>query len=103
MYFVNNDPNDATGLTSYTPNNQYYGVFVANGTTHTYNVAYSYPNHPLYNAADEEDLVLLYRSDNTATPWDTTGSTVNTTLQQVEAVNQTQSEFILDKYEFVWT
>jgi len=103
VYYINNDPNSTNGLASYTPNNHYYGVFVANGTSPSFNVAYSYPNHPLYAAPDEEDLILLYRSDNTATLWDTTGSSVNTSLQQVEANAQTQNEFILDKFEFNWT
>ena len=103
LYYVNSNPNQTGGLISYNSGNHYYGTFIANGTTPTHNVTHSYPNHPLYVVGDEDDLTLMYRSDNTITPWDTTNATVNLINETVDATNQNQGEFILDNNQFIWT
>lgn len=103
LYYVYNNPNTTSGLINYTSGNHYYGTFVANGTSPTYDITYSYPGHPLFQAGDDPDLVLFTRADNTVTNWLLSSSTVNTTTQEINLTSQSQEQFILDKYQVRWT
>lgn len=103
LYFINDDPNSVTNIVNYTTNNHFFGTFAAGNTTSQHDITYSYPNHSLVMAGDEDELALLTRPENSSTNWDFAPSSVNTSLQEVTLTSQSPTQFILDKYQIQWT
>ena len=68
----------ATPGVGFGPNDRYFGVFVVGGTTPTYTVEYNYWINPWVTPADEPNLVLNKRNNNSISPWNDAVATLNT-------------------------
>lgn len=73
IYHVNELPNTINGINGLGGNDHYYGVFVANDNTSTYDATYYYGNNTAFQNSDpsifnETDLALFTRADNADDP-----------------------------------
>ncbi len=80
IYRVDKIPNAICGSPNIGNNNRYFGVFVINGTTPTYEVSYYYAGNPFITPAVEPDLELAERptnADTTCAAWSAMGATLD--------------------------
>ena len=89
IYNVTESPNTSSGITGVGSNSAYFGVFVVNGSSPTYDAVYNYAN--AFPTNDENDLHVFKRDDNAATIWtdcnatiDINANTLTTTGQHTE-------------------
>lgn len=94
VYSVNDKPNTTSGATNVGNNDRYFGVFVVGGTSPQYDVVYNYNGNPSVNGANESNLLLFRRDNNTDTTWENCGATLNTTSNTLTATGQ-NTEYLL--------
>jgi hypothetical protein len=102
IYYVDKDPSSTTGINSFNVGNHYFGVFKTNNPTATYQATFNYTNHSLVNTSNEEDVLLLKRNNNADLNWVDASATNNTTLNTLTATSS-NTEYIIDLKEFIWT
>lgn len=98
LYYVNNFPNDVSGLSGTGTYDRYFGVYKIGDPSATYTATYNYTGNPYVNASNETSVELYRRPDNATFPWVNTFGTLNTGANTIEAVGQ-NTEFIID-YNF---
>ncbi len=95
IYRVDEAPNVTTPPGSITQLSQvnYFGVFIAGGTSPTYTLTYNYDGHP--GITNEASLDLAKRDNNSTTSWTEGNATLNTTANTLTLTGQTGTEYIL--------
>lgn len=83
IYRVNSLPNSSTGLSGVGDNTVYFGTFVAGGTAPEYNITFDYNNYPSA-FADEQNLELNKRIDNSVSFWAAASASVNSTANTLK-------------------
>ena len=78
IYHVNEMANTAAGLIGYGVNEQYFGVFIAGGTTPSYTGTYYYRENDAFQlGANESGMVVSKRDDNSHSLWADAGASLN--------------------------
>ena len=95
LYFVNNYPNDVTGLAGTGTYDRYFGVHKIGDPLATYTATYNYTGNPYIDATNEPTIQLYRRADNASPPWVNTFGTLNIGSNTIQAVGQ-NTEFIID-------
>ena len=98
LYYVNNFPNDVSGLSGIGTYDRYFGVYKIGDPASTYTANYNYTGNPYVDASNEASVELYRRPDNATFPWINTFGTLNTGANTIEAIGQ-NTEFIID-YDF---
>lgn len=98
LYYVNNFPNDVSGLSGTGTYDRYFGVYKIGDPAATYTATYNYTGNPYVNTSNEASVELFRRPDSATFPWVNTFGTLNTGANTIEAAGQ-NTEFIID-YEF---
>ena len=96
VYRVDEQPNTLSGTLGVGTNNKYFGVFQINGTAPTYQAAYNYTGNPGVTPANEVELRLNKRTDNSSTSWATMPETANEANNTITVLGQS-TEYILGK------
>lgn len=79
IYRVDATPNATTGITNTIGSNDvYYGVFIVEGSSPTYEVEYDYSSYTAAQAA-EPNIELYNRTDNVASSWSSLTATLDGT------------------------
>lgn len=94
IYRVDELPNVTTGIMGLGNNDRYFGVFQVNGTAPQYTAEYNYNGNPGVSPANENDLALFKRTDNSGTTWTNGAATLNTTANTLTLTGQS-TEYIL--------
>jgi hypothetical protein len=102
IFALEDDPADQTGMLAYLSGNHRYGIWLTGAGTESYDVTYTYTNHPLFTG-NENSLYLLDRTDNLATPWVDNLATLDAGNDQLTVNVTGRKEVILDSKEFTWT
>jgi hypothetical protein len=97
LYYVNNFPNDVSGLSGTGTYDRYFGVHKIGDPVATYTATYNYTGNPFINASNEPTVELYRRPDNATFPWVNTFGTLNTAANTIVATGQ-NTEFIIDYY-----
>lgn len=103
LYVIEGDPDNLTGIDSFTLGNHYYGVFYPKSATPTYTAEIDYTNHPLITANNAFGAVALERNNKTAAtfaPINGSNDIVNEVLSFDEVGRR---EFIVDSKYYRWT
>mgnify|MGYP002278770679 CR=1 FL=1 len=95
LYYVNNFPNDVSGLGGSGTYDRYFGVHKIGDPTATYTATYNYTGNPYVNTSNESTVELYRRPDNATFPWINTFGNLNTAANTIEAGGQ-NTEFIID-------
>lgn len=95
LYYVNNFPNDLSGLAGTGVYDRYFGVHKIGDPTATYDASYNYTGNPYVNTSNEATVELYRRADNSTFPWVNTFGNLNNALNTIEAVGQ-NTEYIID-------
>jgi hypothetical protein len=98
LYYVNNFPNDVSGLSGTGTYDRYFGVQKIGDPAATYTATYNYTGNPYVNTSNEATVELYRRPDNATFPWINTFGTLNIAANTIEATGQ-NTEFIID-YSF---
>jgi hypothetical protein len=98
LYYVNNFPNDVSGLSGTGTYDRYFGVHKIGDPTATYTATYNYTGNPYINTSNEPTVELYRRPDNATFPWVNTFGTLNIAANTIQATGQ-NTEFIID-YDF---
>lgn len=98
LYYVNNFPNDVSGLSGTGTYDRYFGVHKIGDAAATYTATYNYTGNPYVNTTNESTVELFRRPDNATFPWTNTFGTLNTAVNFIEATGQ-NTEYIID-YDF---
>ncbi len=96
VYRVDEQPNTLAGTSGVGTNDKYFGVFQVNGTAPTYQAAYNYTGNPGVTPANEVELRLNKRTDNSSTNWATMPETANEANNTITVLGQS-TEYILGK------
>lgn len=96
VYRVDEVPNSVTNITpTLGSSDLYYGTFLVNGTSPTYTAEYNYTNYA-DAIAQEPDLLIYNRDDNSDPTWIDITATINPTLNTLtETSIATRGEFII--------
>jgi|GEM_PF-6479549 len=95
LFRVDAVPSQTGGLTN--PIDTYFGTFVVNGNTPTYDVLYDYSGTVFDGALCESNHKLQQRNDNAVANWTLIASILNTTTNTLSASNiNSRIEIILD-------
>lgn len=103
LYVLEGDPENLTGIDSFTVGNHYYGVFWPKSETSNYNASVDYNNHLLVNSSNEVGLSILTREDKTVNTFSQQTATNNTQSNTIVANLNDRNELILDAYYYIWT
>jgi predicted nucleotidyltransferase len=99
VYRVNEAPNDVTIPLAYSSleTSEYYGVYLAGGTSPTYSASLDYSqNTNLNGAANEAGIRVASRADNAAGSFvDVPSQSTDINLNTVTSANQSGTEYIL--------
>lgn len=77
---------------------RYWGFYVADAyeSVNSYNLTYFYAQNQQVNLANENEIRILSRYDNSTNPWQTEiANTPNTALNSIQITNQDRGEYIL--------
>lgn len=103
LYVVEEDPTEQTNIIGFASGNHYYGIFQTHGSGGTYDLTYTYTNHPLSTSVNESSLYLLDRNDGSSASWNNSSASLNTTTNELTVNHTGTVEVILDANESVWT
>lgn len=98
LYYVNNYPNDVSGLSGSGTYDRYFGVHKIGDPVATYTATYNYTGNPYIDASNEPTIQLFRRADNASFPWVNTFGILNMGANTIQAAGQ-NTEFIID-YSF---
>lgn len=94
IYFVGAIPSVVTGITGLAGNDRYFGVFVAGGTTPSYEIAYDYSGNG--NITGPLNCSMFKRIANDDSPWVSAGAALNIPAQTYALTGETsRGEYIL--------
>jgi Concanavalin A-like lectin/glucanases superfamily/Secretion system C-terminal sorting domain len=96
VYRVDEQPNTLTGATGVGTNNKYFGVFQAGGSSPQYTAVYNYNGNPGVTPANENQLRLNKRTDNSVTSWTTMTDISNEPANTITITGES-TEYILGK------
>lgn len=95
LYYVNNFPNDVSGLSGGGTYDRYFGVNKINDPAATYTATYNYTGNPYVSGTNESTIELFRRPDNATFPWVNTFGTLDIGTNTIAATGQ-NTEFIID-------
>ena len=98
LYYVNNFPNDVSGLSGSGTYDRYFGVYKVGDPASTYEATYNYTGNPYVDVTNEATVELFRRDDNTNFPWINTFGNLNIGTNTISATGQ-NTEYIID-YDF---
>ena len=94
VYVVNEKPTTENGITGVGSNNRYFGVYNVNITAPAYNAEYNYTGNPFVTAANEPDISLFKRANNSDLTWLNANANINLATNTITAVGQ-NTEYML--------
>lgn len=94
VYIVKEKPGSTSGITGIGTNDRYYGVFAAGITNPEYTGVYTYTGNPFVTAANENNLALFKRADNSVSTWTNAFGVRNTTANTLTVTGQS-TEYML--------
>lgn len=95
VYRVDGVPSSTTGLSGLGGNDTYFGTYVVRGTAPTHRTNFFYTNYP-DALADEANLLLYTRANNSVTTWTNSSSTLNTGANRLRKTGVTvRAEYVL--------
>ncbi|MFK8046281.1 MAG: LamG domain-containing protein, partial [Crocinitomicaceae bacterium] len=103
LYLIEGDPENLTGIDSFTVGNHLYGIFWPNSAASSYKAEIDYGNHPLVNSNNIQGLAMVTREDKTDVTFAQEVSTNNTVTELINSALSDRKEIILDSYYYVWT
>ena len=99
IYSVDELPNSLLGTSGTGANDHYYGVFIANNPSASFDATYHYGNNPAFLASqptlNENDIVLYNRGNNATNLWANSGATPIVANQTITTNNTFRQEYII--------